>query len=112
MEPDIIVTPLAEPLTDLTRARLRSTIRKEIARGNLLHVIDLSELAQLDTGTLSEIIRVRRWLRDVSGYLVLVADQPHILKILTIAGLDRIIGVYPTKHEAFGAFGVRGVVPA
>lgn len=112
MQPKVVVTPLVEPLSDVTRARLRSTIRKEMARGNLLHVVDLSKLEQLDARTLSELIRVRRWLREVGGMLSLVADQPNILKILTIAGLDRVFGVYPSDRDAIIALNHSNLIPA
>ncbi len=112
MQPEVIVTPLAEPLTDVTRARLRSAIRKEMARGNLFHVVDLSKLEHLDAGTLSELIRVRRWLREVGGMLSLVADQPNILKILTIAGLDRVFGVYRSDRDAMDAMNPSNLIPA
>lgn len=112
MHAEIIVTPLVEPLTDLTRARLRSTVRKHIARGDLVHVVDLSPLSQLDASTLSELIRVRRWLREVGGSLALIVQQPNILRILTIAGLDRIFGVYPSKRDAMAALGASDLIPA
>ncbi len=112
MQPEVIVTTLLEPLTEVTRARLRSNIRKDIARGNFLHVVDLSKLGQLDASTLSELIRVRRWLREVGGMLSLVADQPNILKILTIAGLDRVFGVYPSNRHAMDAMSSSNLIPA
>jgi anti-anti-sigma factor len=112
MDSQVSVTSLAEPLTDLTRAQLRSAIKKETSRGKFLHVVDLRALDDLDTRTLAEIIRVRRGVREVGGALTLVADQPNILKILTINGLDRVLGVHSDLPEAFEALGVSELIPA
>ena len=112
MESQVTVTTLTEPLTDLTRAQLRSRVRKDLSHGNFYHVVDLRNLRELDTRTLAEIIRARRSLREVGGALTLVATQPNILKILTIAGLDRVIGVHPNEAEAFAALGVGDLIPA
>jgi anti-sigma B factor antagonist len=112
MHSGVIVTSLSEPLTDLTRAHLRSTIKKEISRGHLLHVVDLTALSKLDVATLSELIRVRRWLREVGGALHLIVNQPHILKILNIAGLDRVFGMYPSENDALAALGELHPIPA
>jgi anti-anti-sigma factor len=108
----IIFTSLHEPLTDITRAQLRGTVRREIARGNLVHVVDLSELSALDPSTLSEIIRMRRWLREVGGSLDLIVRHPNVYKILTVAGLDRLFGVYPSEGAALAALGTVAPIPA
>src|SRR5579864_3642132 len=106
---DVVVTPLVEPLTDLTRARLRGTIRREIAKGNVSHIVDLSGLSRLDVKTLAELIRMRRWLREVGGFLHLIVRQPDILKVLNVAGLDRVFGKrtiashgnFPAAHTVY-----------
>jgi anti-anti-sigma factor len=112
MKLQVIVTRLADPPTELVRARLRSVVRTEMAHGNVAHIVDLRELSSIDASTLAEIIRVRRWLREVGGSLTLVANQPAIMKILTIAGLDRLIGVYPDERAASAAFGMPHLVSA
>lgn len=108
----VIVTPLVEPLTDLTRARLRGTIRREIAKGNVSHIVDLSGLSRLDVKTLAELIRMRRWLREVGGFLHLIVRQPDILKVLNVAGLDRVFGLYATEEDALSGLGALAPIPA
>jgi len=112
MNADITITSLAEPLTELTRTRFRGTIRKTIARGNVLHIIDVSSLPQLDARTLAELIRAARWLREVGEYLHVIADRPDILKIFTITRLDRVFRVYPSRQAVLGALKSRQQVPA
>ena len=103
MNAEIVVTPLAEPITDLTCTWLRSKFRHEIASGRLRHVVDLSELSEMDTKTLSELIRMRRWVREVGGFVHLIVQAPNVLEILAIAGLDRLFAVFATRRAAFAA---------
>jgi anti-sigma B factor antagonist len=112
MRSDIVITPLAQPVTDLTRARLRSTVKREIARGHVSHIVDLTGLTKLDVKTLSEIIRMRRWLREVGGFLHLIVDHPEVLKIFNVAGLDRIFELYPSQDAALADVGALAPIPA
>ncbi|HXW51327.1 MAG TPA: STAS domain-containing protein [Candidatus Acidoferrales bacterium] len=112
MQPAPVVTSLLDPLTDITRARLRSGIRQHIARGDLLHIIDLSSVEQLDSPTLAELIRARRNLAEVGGMVALVAAQPSILRLLTVAGLDRIFTVFASRSEALAALSSTDLIPA
>jgi anti-sigma B factor antagonist len=112
MQPSALVTQLVAPISDLSRARLRSTIRQEIARGNLVHIIDLSDIDQLDSPTLAEIIRSHRSLREVGGSLALVARQPAILRLLSVAGLDRVFSIFPSRAEALAALAPGDLIPA
>ena len=98
-----MITPLSEPISDLTQAKLRGLVRRSIARGQVHHIMDLRDLTGLDTRTLSEIIRLRRWLREVGGSLDLITSDPDVLKILTISGLDRLFAVYPNEEQAVQA---------
>jgi len=112
MQADLAITSLEEPLTDLTRTRFRATIRKAIALGNAVHIIDLSKLSQLDAKTLAELIRVARWLRDVGEFLHIIADRPDILKIFTLTRLDRVFRIYPSRCDVLGALNSRHQIPA
>jgi anti-sigma B factor antagonist len=82
------------------------------ARGNLLHVVDLSGVSHLDSPTLAEIIRAHRSLREVGGGLALVATQPEILRLLSVAGLDRVFSIFPTSGEALAALAPGDLIPA
>ncbi|MBV8162992.1 MAG: STAS domain-containing protein [Candidatus Eremiobacteraeota bacterium] len=112
MDSQVSITVLPEPLTDLSAVQLRKKIKKESGQGIFLHIIDLRKLTRLDTRTIAEIIRARRGLREVGGALTVVADQREVVKILSIAGLDRVFGVHENMPKAFEALGVSELIPA
>ena len=106
------VTPITEPLHDVTAERLRRAIRAHIRNGERSHILDLRPLARLDSPTLAALIRVLRLVREVGGSVALVVNQPHFLRILSITGLDRVFPVWPDDGAALASFGLTDVVPA
>ena len=106
------VTPITEPLHDVTAERLRRAIRAHIRNGERSHILDLRPLAELDSSSLAALIRVLRLVREVGGSVALIVNQPHFLRILSITGLDRIFPVWPDDSAALASLGLTEVVPA
>lgn len=100
---DIVKTEVREPLDQVSGLRLRAAIRHHVAQGSLQHVIDLRSLRTLDSATLAGLIQALRAVREGGGSIGLLVDQPHILKILSITGLDRIFPRYASEAQAISA---------
>lgn len=68
--------------------------------GTTLLVLDLSQLRFVDSAGVGVLLTVaRRWMLG-PGELRVVARPGRIRSVLTVAGLDRVVGVYPTLTDA------------
>jgi anti-sigma B factor antagonist len=110
--PQVIVTPVREPLHDVAGERVRSNVRAQLARGNRAHIFDLRPLAELDSTTLASLIRVLRIVREAGGSVGLIVDQPNFLRVLSITGLDRVFPVFPDEDAAHDSLVFAQPIPA
>jgi anti-sigma B factor antagonist len=76
--------------------------------GAVCVVLDLGEAEFVDSTLLGLLTREVRRLRGVDGRLVIVCDDPRILRPFELTGMDKLVPVRPTLSEALAAFG-RGV---
>jgi anti-sigma B factor antagonist len=91
-EVDVYSAPkLKECLTDLLESGA-STV-----------VVDLSEVAFLDSTGLGALVEARAATSEAGGSLPLVCSQERILKLFTITGLDGVFAIHPTLEEAVEA---------
>jgi anti-sigma B factor antagonist len=109
---EAIITPVSAPLHDIASERLRNDIRDHVQAGRLDHLIDLRELAELDSRSLAALIRALRVVREAGGSVGLIVDQPNFTRVLSITGLDRVFPVYKTDRDAFAAIESARLVPA
>jgi anti-sigma B factor antagonist len=63
-------------------------------------ILDLSDLDLIDSTSLCVMLGALRRLRDEGRQLILVVTRPHVLRILTIAGLKDALPVVDSRHEA------------
>jgi anti-sigma B factor antagonist len=73
--------------------------------GAVCVVLDLGEAEFVDSTLLGLLTREVRRLRGVNGRLVIVCDDPRILRPFQLTGLDKLVPVTPTLAEALAAFG-------
>jgi len=108
----LVITPVADLLDEMTGRRLQAAVRGYVQRGELVQAVDLRHLTYIDSPTLAALIRVLRAVREVGGSIGLIVDQPNILKVLSITGLDRIFPVYRDESEAQADAEASRLVPA
>jgi anti-sigma B factor antagonist len=73
---------------------------RAIGRGKMQVVLDLSEVAFIDSTGLSVLLS---GLRDVSrrqGRLALAISNPTVLRLFEITGLDATFDIAPTREQA------------
>ncbi len=97
---DLTVTTVTQPLDQVGGLRLRNAIRKSVAEGKIDHALDLKGMARLDSLTLAAMIHALRAVREAGGSVSLLVQEPQILKILSITGLDRIFPIHNSELEA------------
>ncbi|HWD08089.1 MAG TPA: STAS domain-containing protein [Actinomycetota bacterium] len=71
----------------------------EVAHGGRNVVLDMGDLAFMDSTGLSVIIAALKRLREHSLNLILCAPQPAVRRTLEICGLDNIITICPTEAD-------------
>jgi anti-sigma B factor antagonist len=92
-----------------TAPQLRDRIDDVIASGRTRLLLDLSEASFVDSTTLGALVGAVKRLRAVDGRLALACGDLTILRVFEITGLDRVIAVHGTRHEALRA--LRGAAP-
>jgi anti-sigma B factor antagonist len=63
-------------------------------------VLDLSECTLVDSSGVRALVNTAREARDAGHRLAVVADDPGILRVLEITGVDELMTVHPTLDAA------------
>lgn len=63
-------------------------------------VVDLSECTFLDSAAVRLLVSSQRGVQAAGGELVLVADDPGILRVLEITAVDELLPVHTTIEAA------------
>jgi anti-sigma B factor antagonist len=82
---------------------LRQRLDDLIGHGKTHVLVDLSETSFIDSTTLGVLVGAIKRLRVHGGRLALACDDPSILRVFGITGLDQVIGVYPTREAGIAA---------
>lgn len=63
-------------------------------------IVDLSGAAFMDSTALGVLVGAAKRRRRDDGELILVSNAHRTNRVLEIAGLDKVLHVYPTLYEA------------
>jgi anti-sigma B factor antagonist len=66
-------------------------------------VVDLSNVAFLDSTGLGALVEARAASSEAGGSLSIVCNHERILKLFTITGLDGVFSIHSTVEEAVAA---------
>jgi anti-sigma B factor antagonist len=88
-----------------TGQQLRDILASEAAKGVRYLIIDLSRLDFMDSTAVHVLLDVRVLLNNHGGALALVAPQPVVARLLSLAGADQLIPVYDSLDAALAAAG-------
>ena len=83
-----------------TGRQLRDALTSEVSRGVRRLILDLSELAFMDSTGMQVLLSVHTVLIVRGGILALVSPQPVVARILELTGADQMIPVYGTLQDA------------
>lgn len=67
-----------------------------------LAIVDMTEVTFLDSTVLSWLVRTKQALEQKSGRLRVIAPNGVVTRLVSIAGLEGVIEVFPTQFEAQG----------
>ena len=82
---------------------LKDKITELIGSGNQTLIVDLTNVAFLDSTGLGALVEARAATAEAGGSLPLVCSQERILKLFTITGLDGVFTIHPTVGDAVNA---------
>lgn len=83
-----------------TAPRLRERLVQLVDEGVRHVVVDMEQVEFLDSTGLGVLVGGLKRARTVDGSLALVCEQPRILKIFRITGLERVFDIYPSVDAA------------
>ena len=78
---------------------LERELDQVIARGARRVIVDLTGVTFIDSCSLGLLVREAKRLRADGGECVIVADDPRILRVFVITGLDRMFGIERSLAE-------------
>jgi anti-sigma B factor antagonist len=87
-----------------TAPRFKEELEALIAEGHADVVVDLSDVAFIDSTALGVLVGAVRRLHPHGGRMVVVARTHAVTRPLTLTGLDRVFTVAATREEALAAF--------
>jgi anti-sigma B factor antagonist len=94
----VVVTATGE-LDIATAPLVRDRLIAAIDAGKRDVVLDLGPVTFMDSVALGALVRGAKRLRSHGGTCVVVADDPRILRVFQITGLDRMFGIERTLAE-------------
>ncbi|HEY3266314.1 MAG TPA: STAS domain-containing protein [Armatimonadota bacterium] len=86
-----------------TAPKLREEIHRRMDDGAIRLVVDLADVAYMDSSGLGVLIGALKRAREAEGDLIVAAPNPRIARILDVTGLSRIFNVHPTVADAVQA---------
>src|SRR6478672_4924363 len=101
-----VVVVLRGDLDVTGAADAEATIAALVAPGQSL-IIDMSALDFMDCASLCAVLRVQTLARRGGGDVVLVAPQPHMLRLLALTGRDGVFCVQASVEAAVAGTGSR-----
>lgn len=87
------VLSLSGELDLYTTPRVRQELDAVVRGGGRHVVVDLRNVAFIDSTMLATLVEALRRLRAVHGELVVVSDDPRTLRPFHVAGLDRLLRI-------------------
>jgi anti-sigma B factor antagonist len=85
-----------------TAEQLGKPIDEARAAGASIVVADLSNVSFIDSAALAMLIEKTKSLRKGGGEIVVVANDPRVLRTFEVCGLNRVFPIFPTLREALG----------
>jgi anti-sigma B factor antagonist len=78
--------------------KLRDTIRNLVEEGRYRIVVDLEEVAFLDSTGLGVLVGGLKRVKHHQGELGIICNQERILRIFRITGLTKVFTIYPSRE--------------
>lgn len=101
---DVTVIAVSGDLTHECAARFREALDKSFSQGHRDFVIDLKQMAGIDSAGLEAFTAAQRQCEEQLGIIRFCAADPGVRKILELTRLDRTFEMYDQLEEALASF--------
>jgi len=100
----VVVARIAGELDCYTAPTLREVLDRELdASGAASLVLNLRDASFIDSSGLGAILGRYRRLAPGGGRVAVCEAQPSVRRVLELAGIPRIIPLYPSEEQALEA---------
>jgi anti-sigma B factor antagonist len=103
---DVPVVAVSGEVDVYSAPALKESLTGLLQAGDSSVVVDLTQVAFLDSTGLGALVEARAATSEAGGVLPLVCNQERILKLFTITGLDGVFAIHPTVDLAIEAAAV------
>ena len=86
-----------------TVAPFENAVKSVIAQGAKKILIDLSQLAYINSGGLRVVLATAKIQKNSGGTFALCGLTPEVNKVFTLAGLNTILTIFPGEAEALAS---------
>ncbi len=97
---ELAVVSVSGELDLHTAKRVQTGIAEAGAVGADTVIVDLSETSFIDSTALGVLVQETKRLEGRGHSLVLVTNDPRTLRMVEVAGLNRVLRTYATLHDA------------
>jgi len=95
---DIVST--MERVDSESAAVLEEKLNNLVATGSDTILCDFSSTAYISSAGLRVLLSVTKTLARTRGRIVICSLRPNVIQVFTVAGINQIIPVYPTREVA------------
>ena len=85
-------------------ARIESELIEAVNRGAGDVVLDLTDVAFIDSSGLGSLVAVAAEVRTRGGHLAIVPGPPHVRRVFDLLQLDELLEVVDTRNDALASF--------
>ncbi len=78
---------------------LKSFLNTALEKGDVNIAINLSKVTYLDSGALNVLIYGHNAAAKKGGTLVLIEPNEYVNDVLSVAGLDQMVKIYPNEKD-------------
>ncbi len=100
---DVPVVAVSGEVDVYSAPALKDSLTGLLRSGDSSVVVDLTQVAFLDSTGLGALVEARAATSEAGGVLPLVCNQERILKLFTITGLDGVFAIHSTVDQAVQA---------
>jgi len=99
---DVPVIRAVGELEIATVSEMRAVLAEVSERRPRALVFDFRQISYMDSSGLGILVSAKKRLGADRGEVVLITEQPAVLKALSLSGLDQIIRIFSGEEEYFG----------
>jgi two-component system sensor histidine kinase BaeS len=99
-----IVWRLRGEIDTANAARIEVELIEAVARGSVDVVLDLTDVAFIDSSGLGSLVAVAAEIRIRGGHLAIVAGPPHVKRVFDLLQLDEFMDLVDTRGDALATF--------